>query len=280
MAPEGIAVQIYHKGAVAYLQSPLLEESGLADHAFSTRLGGCSTGNLASLNTAFHTGDSPENVLENRRRFFEIFSYDHLKIVSATQVHGTGMALVDHSYSGEGALPESTRQKADALITTDPGLPLTAYSADCMLIYFISRQKSLVALAHAGWRGTLGGIGAKMVRYLDKLFGITPGFLQVALSPCVCRNCYLVNDEVAGQFQSAGWHDTTCLEKVETDLWKLDLRAINIEQLLRAGIKRDNLDGSSWCTACNRDLFYSYRRDRGKTGRMIGFIALKESGRL
>lgn len=252
----------------------------MVDHAYSTRLGGCSTGNLASLNTAFHTGDSTENVLENRRRFFEVFGYDHLKLVSAVQVHGTGIALVDQSHRGEGALPESARQVADALVTTEPGLTLTAYSADCMLIYFISRQKSLVALAHAGWRGTLGGIGSNMVCSLDKLFGIKPGLLQVALSPCICRNCYLVNDEVAGQFESAGWNDPACLEKVEADAWKLDLRAINIEQLLRVGIKRENLAGSSWCTACNRDLFYSYRRDSGKTGRMIGFIAIKESGRL
>ena len=153
-----IVIKLYRKGEMAYLQATLLDESGLIDHAFSTRLGGCSAGMLASLNTAFHTGDDSENVLENRRRFFDLFAYDHRDIVSSVQVHGTGLTLFSQSNRGEGAVPGSARQKCDALVTTEPGLPLTAYSADCMLIYFVSQQKPLVGIAHAGWRGTLEGI--------------------------------------------------------------------------------------------------------------------------
>ncbi len=264
---------------MAYLQAPLLAESGLVDHAFSTRLGGCSTGKLATLNTAFHTGDKAENALENRRRFFDLFDYDHREIVSSIQVHGTGLTLFNHSNSGEGALPGSARQKCDALVATEAGLPLTAYSADCLLIYFVSLHKPLVALAHAGWRGTLGGIASKMVRYLDELFGISPNLLLVSLSPAVCRNCYLVGSEVAGQFKHAGWNDPTYLESVEEESWKLDLEAINAAQLIQAGVNQENLARNSLCTACNADLFYSYRRDKGITGRMIGFIAIKKSRR-
>jgi len=260
---------------MAYLQAPLLTKSGLADHAFSTRLGGRSTGKLSSLNTAFHTGDSVENVLENRRLFFGHFDYDYREIVSSVQVHGTGLALFNQSHRGEGALPGSARQKCDALVTTEAGLPLTAYSADCILIYFMSLHKPLVALAHAGWRGTLGNIGAGIVRYLDKLFGVTPGRLLVSLSPAICRNCYLVGSDVAGQFQAAGWDEPAYLEAVEGNKWKLDLMAINFDQLKQAGVNQENLFKSSWCTSCNPNLFYSYRRDRGETGRMIGFIALK-----
>ena len=274
-----IVVEIFRAGELVYLQAPLLTESGLVDHAFSTRAGGCSSGRQVSLNTAFHTGDNAENVLENRRRFFELFDYDHREIVSSIQVHGTEMALFDQSNSGEGALPGSARRKCDALVTTEAGLPLTAYSADCLLIYFVSLQKPLVALAHAGWRGTLDGIASKMVRYLDELFGISPNSLLVSLSPAICRNCYLVDSEVAGQFQFAGWNDPAYLEPVEEARWKLDLEAINAVQLIQAGVNQENLARNSLCTACNADLFYSYRRDKGITGRMIGFIAIKKSRR-
>lgn len=248
--------------------------SGLVDHAFSTRLGGCSSGYLASLNTAFHTGDSEDNVLENRRRFFSLFNYDYRDLVAAIQVHGIDMALFDETDRGEGAMPGSARQRCDAMITTTPGLPLTAYSSDCMLIYFTSEQKPLAALAHAGWRGTLGGIGVKVVRFLQEQLSFEPGRLLVALSPAICRICYRVVDTVAGQFYSAGWNGPAFLEPSEGGGWNLDLSAINAKQILSAGVKERNLVFNTWCTSCNQDLFYSYRRDKAKTGRMIGFIAI------
>ncbi|MCJ7806110.1 MAG: polyphenol oxidase family protein, partial [Clostridia bacterium] len=99
---------------------------------------------MASLNTAFHTGDSEDNVLENRRRLFALFGYDNREIVSSIQVHGTGLAIFNQVHRGEGALPGSAREQCDALVTTAEGLILTAYAADCMLIYFVSQQKALV----------------------------------------------------------------------------------------------------------------------------------------
>ncbi len=213
-------------------------------------------------------------MIENRRRFFNLFQYDYRDIVSAIQVHGTELALFEQAQRGEGAMPGSARQQCDALVTTTAGLPLTAYSADCMLIYFTSQQKPLAALAHAGWRGTLGGIGIKVIRYLQERFGAEPGRLLVGLSPAVCRLCYQVDDKVAGQFCAAGWDDPAYLEPSEDGGWKLDLSAINAGQILGAGVKEENLVRNNWCTCCNPDLFYSYRRDKGVTGRMIGFIAI------
>jgi polyphenol oxidase len=271
----GSTVDLYRKGDLAYLQSELINDSGLADHAFSTRPGGCSAGPLASLNTAFHTGDQTDNVLENRRRFFKLFGYDYREIVSAVQVHGTKMAVVDRSHRGEGALPAGSGLRCDALVTTERGLALAAYSADCMLIYFLSAQKPLAAIVHAGWRGTLGGAGAKLPAFLKERFNAEPEELLVALSPVICRSCYLVDHKIADQFRSAGWDDPACIEESDQGSWKLDLAEINSRQLLQAGIPEKNLTCSRWCTFCRPDLFYSYRRDKGVTGRMIGFIAIK-----
>lgn len=270
-----IYFNLYRSGEIAYLQAPLLTGSGLVDHAFSTRLGGCSSGHLASLNTAYHTGDSEDNVIENRRRFFSLFDYTYLDLVAAIQVHGIGLALFDEKNRGEGAMPGSAIRRCDAMITTTPGLPLTAYSADCMLIYIASEQKPLAALAHAGWRGTLGGLGVKIVRFLQEQLGFEPGRLLVALSPAICKICYRVDDTVAGQFHANGWNGSAFLERSEKGGWNLDLSAINAKQVLAAGVKEKNLAFNNWCTSCNPDLFYSYRREKGKTGRMIGFIAIK-----
>ncbi len=215
-------------------------------------------------------------MLENRRRFFKIFNYDYRDIVSSTQVHGSDMTVVSRGNRGEGALPGSNRQKCDALITTEEKLPLTAYSADCILIYFVSKQMPLAALAHAGWRGSLSNIAGKVIRYLKDYYRAEPEQLIAALSPSICRHCYRVDNKTANLFRSAGWGNVAYLEAAAGNSFKLDLAAVNEKQLTSSGIKKDNLSVSSMCTSCSKDLFYSYRRDQGITGRMIGFLALND----
>ncbi len=264
---------------LAYLQSPLLSEAGWLDHAFSTRCGGVSTGHLASLNTGFHVGDRWENVLENRRILFDHFNYDYRAVASANQVHGTEIRVFDKGNRGEGAFPDTTRSRCDALVTREKGLPLAAYSADCQLIFFACPGKEpVVAVAHAGWKGTLGNIGGRVARFLETHYSISPGKLLVGLAPVVCRTCYLVNREVAERFYTAGWKSETYLEPAGSDEFYLDLNAINAEQLLQAGINKEFLALNNWCTSCHPELFYSYRRDKGVTGRMIGFIAINNAG--
>ena len=260
---------------LAYLQAPLFLNTGRIDHAFSTRLGGVSTGNLASLNTAFHVGDSDENVLKNRHTFFDQFQYDYRILVSSTQVHGTDIAVFDKKNRGEGAYPAGKRKRCDALVTTTPGLPLSAYSADCQLIYFACLDhKPLVAIAHAGWKGTLGDIGGKVINFLKERFSIRPEKLFAGLGPVICRSCYRVGSDVAEKFEEAGWSKKPYLESSQASVYNLDLNAINVVQLRRAGVKEHNIAMNEWCTSCSPELFYSYRRDKGSTGRMIGFIAL------
>lgn len=274
-----IGFDLIKNGQLAFLQTPLFEKYGRLEHGFSTRIGGCSRGSLESLNMAFHTEDNPDNVLENRRRFFDCFGIDFRQIVSAIQVHGTTINTFNDSQRGEGALPDSTRIKCDALVTSEPGLVLAAYAADCMLLYFYSADRPMIALAHAGKQGTLGRIGPQVIDYLCRQYQIKPDQLLVAMSPAVCRNCYQIGLKDAESFIEAGWADRRYLEPAENNLFKLDLASINMTQLLTAGINDDNIAISGLCTSCNPDLFYSYRRDQGHTGRMIGFIALKEQSR-
>jgi polyphenol oxidase len=259
---------------LTYLQSSLLTKNGSVQHAFSTRLGGISGGNCSSLNMAFYTEDSSDNVIENRRLFFNIFNIDHEKIVALNQVHGTEIVEVDRDKCGEGALPGSAPLDADALITTRSGLTLCAYSADCLLIYYVAIDTPLVAIAHAGCRGTLGSMAEKVVSRIRSRYGVKPGRLLTYLAPTICKNCYTIDSSLAAKFSDVGWSGSAYCEQIDGDLWKLNLSEINRAQLIRAGINKENIDQSSLCTSCRSDLFYSYRRDRGKTGRMIGFIGI------
>jgi polyphenol oxidase len=277
MGKPGNGFELRQAGELSYLQAPLLTADRLVKHAFSTRNGGCSTGKLASLNTAYHTEDDVDHVLENRRRFFSLFNTDSRKIVAAIQVHGTDLKVFDGRNRGEGALPGSAKSRCDALITAEPGIVLTAYAADCQLLYFRAIDKPLVALAHAGKTGSLGRIGPKVADYIVKNYSIKPECLLVGMSPAICRNCYMISDREAESFCLEGWGDPAYLEE-ESDGngWKLDLTAINKAQLLASGISERNIADNDWCTSCHPDLFYSYRRDQGKTGRMIGFIAISK----
>jgi polyphenol oxidase len=263
-----------HSGRLAYLQAPLLEADELTKHAFSARTGGCSTGVVESLNTAFHTEDYADRVLENRFRFFRIFDIDHLQIVSAIQVHGTNLEEFGIQNRGEGAKPGSMKKRCDALVTTEPGVTLTAYAADCQLLYFKAMDRPLIGLAHAGKAGALRGIGPKVISYLKRCYNISPERLLVGMSPAICRNCYRINKLEMELFSREGWAESPYLEAAGNETWKLDLTAINKTQLMASGVRDEHIATNQWCTACRRDLFYSYRRDQGKTGRMIGFIVM------
>ncbi len=271
--------KLFEDKTIPYLQAPGLCEDGFVEHAFSSRRGGLSEGPFSSLNTGFHTGDQFEHVLENRNRFFKQFAYDYRAIVSSIQVHGTGIGVFSGINRGEGALPKTALKQCDALITEEPGLPLAAYSADCLLIFYAARKRPLVALAHAGWRGTLENISGTVVGYLKQYYGVNPDELTAALSPFICRQCYRIDEELAGSFKFAGWNHSAYLSPLvnEDGEYQLDLQAINTTQLIRSGVEKNNIFYSDWCTSCNPDLFYSYRRDSGLTGRMLGFIAIKNN---
>lgn len=230
---------------------------------------------MATLNMAFHTEDDHDRVVENRHRFFSHFDHEWENVVSSVQVHGHDYRVVDHKNRGEGTKPSSAKYECDALITEEPGLPITAYSADCMLIYFLIMDQPLVALVHAGWRGTLGGIGTRVVNYFKQKKQVDAARILAVFSPSICKKCYTVDDAVAEQFRSAGYREKIYLEQLAPNRWQLDLSAVNYSQLAAAGLKVGNIERDNFCTSCNPDLFYSYRRDQGVTGRMLGFIALK-----
>jgi YfiH family protein len=223
--------------------------------AFSTRLGGVSEGAFASLNLGALTADDPENVRENRRRLCEEVGIDPETATMAWQHHSADVVRAD----GRGIVTPGTEfERCDGLWTDEQGRGLMLLSADCLPVAIArANGEPAVAALHVGWRGLLAGIIQSGV---DALGG---GKVAAAVGPGIGACCYEVGDEVAEPFRER-FGDDVMLGR------RLDL-AEAAERALRAAgcedVERVNL-----CTSCEERLFFSHRRDQGRTGRQ-GIVA-------
>jgi YfiH family protein len=147
----------------------------------------------------------------------------------------------------------------DALVTAQPRVGVSVRTADCYPILIADRRNRAVAAVHAGWRGTAAGIVQNALRTLHSEFGSKPEDFLAAIGPGIGVCCYEVGQEVALQFG----HQAAC---------HLNLAEANLRQLTNAGVARRHIDVLGGCTRCDQSLFYSYRRDQARAGRMISFI--------
>jgi len=258
-------------------------------HGFSTKLGGVSELHGQSvLNLGFIEGDTRENVLENRHRFQAALGASNLRLISLRQIHSD----VVHIFDG----PKAETCHGDASTTNSPGLLLAIQTADCVPILLVDPKERAVAAVHAGWRGTLARIVAKAVGQLQMHYKSKPPDLLAAIGPSIGGCCYEVGTEVAAQFlsqfaEAPEWFDEfrtgdepnpiqwlNMMPPGHQPLPKnvlLDLKKANFAQLLAAGLPAANISVSELCTACRRDLFFSYRKDRPQTGRLMSVIDIR-----
>jgi len=252
--------------------------TGLVSHGFSTRWGGISTAPYQTLNLGLHTGDNIEAVCENRRRFCGVFNLDLNRTVMAEQVHGEAIAVVTEEECGYGALVyETAISQTDALITNIPGVPIMLFYADCVPVYFLDPENRVIGVAHAGWKGTVAHIGAKTVAMMGRIFGTKPDKCLAAIGPSIGPCCYEVDQFVYDQVIAAFPDGRQLLRPIRTGKWQFDLWAANQLQLEEIGILTQNIKIAKVCTSCNADMYYSYRAEHGKTGRMGALLALKKS---
>ncbi len=232
-------------------------EAGLpgARAAFSTRLGGVSEGPFASLNLGRQTGDEVEAVRENRRRLATAVGIDPRRVLIARQVHGT--EVLRHDAPAEPAAfagPAPELPEADGHATARAGLAPLVFVADCLPVALAGPGG--VAMAHCGWRGLAAGLVERAVEAVGaRAAAVGPG-----IGPC----CYEVGDEVRLAFEKIG-------PGLTAD-GRLDLREVARRLLERAGVR--SLEVCEKCTSCEPELFFSHRRDRGRTGRQAGLAWL------
>ncbi|MDD3654152.1 MAG: peptidoglycan editing factor PgeF [Desulfotomaculaceae bacterium] len=256
--------------------SPVIESTGLVIHGFTTRGGGTSAGPYSSLNTAFNVGDEHDCVRKNRILICRALGLEADKIVAGKQVHGDRVQVVDNQDQGRGAWAfEDALPDVDALVTDVPGLPLSSYYADCVPIFLFDPAHRVVALAHAGWRGTVARIGLKTLQKMSAIFRTDPKDCLAGIGPSIGPCCYEINQEVLDQIKCSFSYWTDLVVPVYPGKWLLDLWQANYRTLVDAGLLENKIDKASICTSCRNNLFFSYRAQGGTTGRMASLIMLK-----
>lgn len=256
------------------LASAALHRCGVR-HAFTTRRGGVSTGIFDSLNFG-NPGDLPQdqrdppsNIAANLHRVLAALDLRERELIQVHQVHGDGVRTVVPGRPAHDG-PHDTR--ADAIVTTDPRRVLAIRTADCAPVLIASRDGRAVAAVHAGWRGVIAGVTAAAVRAMRALAPEScASGLVAAIGPCIGPGAFEVGREVAAEFERAFGPATPHIRRGER--LTVDLPAALREQLRAAGLAEADIDLPAHCTHERADLFFSHRRDRGRTGRMVAVIA-------
>lgn len=284
------------KNKLQVLRSEKLSALDWCVHGFSTRLGGVSRvygGN--TLNLGFTQEDSRAAVERNRELFLsELGVADGRKrwpLVSLRQIHSDLIHRVD-------GVPAQLLA-GDGLITDAPGLVVAVQAADCLPIILMDRKRRALGVFHAGWRGTVRRIAEKGVGEMRKHFGSDPRNLMASIGPGVQGCCYEVGEEVRSKFEAQFAYASALFREVkESDPVRekypllfltarapghgelpvkifLDLVEANRRQLRDAGVLARNIDVAGPCTACHTELLFSFRAEKGVTGRMMAAAGIR-----
>ena len=270
-------VTFHEEAGPCYFTFPALEETGLCRHAFSTRLGGVSRGQYASLSLSFFMGDEREAVYENFRRICGAIGVDEEKLVFGCQTHSANVRVVTAADAGKGILRQRDYTDVDGLVTNVPGLPLCTLYADCVPLLFLDPVKGVVGCSHAGWRGTAASIGRRTVEVMQETYGSRPADILACIAPSIGPCCYEVDEPLRAAFSSIpDVSPEGLLQPKGEGKYMLNLWETNRRVLLAAGLLPEHITVAGICTCCHADIFHSHRATGGHRGSLAAIIALKE----
>ncbi len=255
-----------NSGGIAYITSPVFPDT--AAHGFLTRVGGVSAPPFDSLNFDARDADPQTNIDENTRRASAALDAALEGLVTVNQVHGDGVHIVT-----DRRRPRD-RPDADAVITGLTGAPVGVLTADCLPVLLFDGVNGAVGAVHAGWKGTVKGVVSKAIEAMYRAYGTKARDILCALGPCIGPCCYIVGEEVASAVRTSYGDGEGFMER-DGNGYRLDIGLLNMSRLLSAGVPRGNISFEPSCTSCNNRLFFSYRKDGGRTGRQLSFIMLR-----
>jgi len=275
-------------GERLFITSRLLSAEGVL-HGFSVRTGGVSRGPYASLNLGRGVGDDPAAVDENLRRLARAATLDGPEaFASAHQVHGdrvmgaargtpmTEIFAPSAGAEGGAGAEQDGPVRADAVVALEPGVAAAVRVADCVPVLLFAPDRGIAAAVHSGWRGTRAAIAARGVRALQHVSGADPAQVLAAVGPCIERCCYEVGPDLATLFRSL-FGPRAADDPATTPKPHLDLRYCVESALLSAGVRQERIEHAGGCTSCDISACFSHRRDRGKTGRHLAFVASRSA---
>jgi len=245
-----------------------LAEFAGAAHGFFTRQGGVSQGGYASLNCGLGSKDEPAAVRENRARVAAALGAHRL--ITAHQVHGATAIVAREAWNHE------DRPRADAIVTATPGLAVAVLTADCAPVLFADPEALIVAAAHAGWRGALGGVIEATLASMEALGGCRER-VRAAVGPCIGQGAYEVGREFEAEFLGQDATNVRFFARRAPEAAPhFDLARYCEQRLLAAGVR--TVGTLARCSYAHADDFFSYRRARAckevDYGRQISAIVL------
>ncbi len=266
-------IRLEHNGVTVLAAEGFRAAGGVA-HGFSTRLGGVSEGIFSSLNLGFNRGDNPDHVRENYRRFCAAIGADVSRIVVTGQVHETEIRTA----AAELIKPDicaPTGYDCDGLITDQPGLVLTIFTADCIPVLLYDPVRRVISAVHAGWRGTAQDIAGKAVRKMQQDYGCHAGNILAAIGPGISQCCFETHADVPeAMAASLGDPALPHIKPLDSGKFRVDLKGINAALLTRAGLSSNHIEVSTDCTACLHETYWSHRVTQGQRGSQAAMIQL------
>jgi YfiH family protein len=299
-----VPTRVPEKAKLTILRSRQLSQYPWLIHGFSTRAGGFSRAyGKRELNLGFTKEDSSAAVERNRTAFLKALGAvvpvrpgsrrsrsAVWPLITVKQIHSDLVHRID-------SIPERP-VIGDGLITATPGLLLAIQTADCLPVILVDTKRRAVGVFHAGWRGTLKRVVEKGMGEMHRCFGTNSEHVRAVIGPGIQGCCYQVGEEVRTKFESQFAYAAKLFRDVkESDTVRekypllflnarapghgelppkifLDLVEANRQQLLAAGVPKKNIDASPLCTNCHPELLFSYRAEKGKTGRLMGVVGI------
>ena len=218
---------------------------------------------------ALHTGEEEKKIIQNRNILNEHFPNKHF--IVANQTHSDNIVVITKPKNSWLTKRENHAiEDCDALITNQKNIMLTIMTADCVPILLFDTKQKVIAVIHAGWKGTEQKITLKTVKKMRQIFNSDPKDIIAGVAPSIGKCCYEVDWNVAKNFQNI---ENSYDNKGEKQM--LDLPYINKIQLLHAGLKKENIEMSNVCTACEVESYFSYRKEQGCSGRFMSILGLR-----
>ncbi len=238
------------------IKSHLLSRFNRIVHGISTKIGPMNDFNFDLGNFNVYSNDK---IKKNRVVFFQDLGIDLNRLVLQQQVHSNKFSVVE----APGIILEN-----DALITTQENLFLLVTIADCIPILFFDDLNHIVGVIHSGWRGTVSKIAFNTIDFAIRELNLRPDKTYFYFGPSICPNCFEVDEDVASKFDSK-------YVKRNTNKFTVNLPEVNRQYLREVGIPNNNIHVSKLCTYEIETLLHSYRRDKEKSGRMLGVIGIR-----
>ena len=257
-----------NQNGLIYMRSDVIG----AKHAFTTRFGGVSEGELASLNLGTNRGDAPENVRENYRRVCALFGVGEDEAAVTNQVHKNGVRVVTGADRHSCLSP--VPYEADGIVTASTGLPLFCFTADCVPVLLWDGQGRAAGAVHCGWRSTVSDVLGNAVRAILALGAEIPE-LRAAIGPAIGPCCFETDDDVPDAVTAWLGGDTEGLFRRRADGKTLvDLKGANARRLMQLGVPEAQIDISEECTFCCHEKYWSHRYTKGRRGSQASVIML------